>query len=77
MIETLAVPLRQKEASARSASIFSWKTAHFSSGNFFSKRVFAAFAKVFQNKRIFFYVLMSDMGVKQESNKRSMNFFRK
>ena len=75
MIETLAVPLRQKEASARSASIFSWKTAHFSSGNFF-KACFAAFAK-FSKQANLFYVLMSDMGVKQESNKRSMNFFRK
>ena len=53
MIETLAVPLRQKEASARSASIFSWKTAHFSSGNFFSKRVFAAFAKFFKTSESF------------------------
>ena len=76
MIETLAVPLRQKEASARSASIFSWKTDHFSSGNFFQS-VFLPLLQNFQNKRIFFYVLMSDMGVKQESNKRSMNFFRK
>ena len=75
MIETLAVPLRQKKASARSASIFSWKTAHFPQ-EIFSKRVLPLLQN-FQNKRIFFYVLMSDMGVKQESNKRSMNFFRK
>lgn len=54
MIETLAVPLRQKEASARSASIFSWKTAHFSSGKFFSKRVFAAFAKFSKQANLFY-----------------------
>ena len=76
MIETLAVPLRQKEASARSASIFLGKQPIFPQEIFF-KACFCRFCKIFQNKRIFFYVLMSDMGVKQESNKRSMNFFRK
>ena len=74
MIETLAVPLRQKEASARSASIF-LENRPFFLRKFF-KACFAAFAK-FSKQANLFYVLMSDMGVKQESNKRSMNFFRK
>ena len=75
MIETLAVPLRQKKHQLEVRQFFLGKQTIFPQ-EIFSKRVFAAFAK-FSKQANLFYVLMSDMGVKQESNKRSMNFFRK
>ena len=52
MIETLAVPLRQKEASARSASIFLGKQPIFPQEIFF-KACFAAFAKFFKTSESF------------------------
>ena len=52
MIETLAVPLRQKEASARSASIFLGKQPIFPQEIFF-KACFAAFAKFSKQANLF------------------------